>query len=170
MPGVAETVMDGMIEVRVLTSWTPPTAGSSAVLTATAFTAGTDITCDLLGDGLSRNTNENAVVIDRLCMEQTGEAPGSYSEEVSLTYAWNAQDDNTATAYGVLTPGSSKTLAIRYGIAHGTAAAAAVQKVDIIQVRPGQQVRVPVARNEENRVTQKQFIPAGGTFKDVVLT
>lgn len=169
MPGVAETVMDGMIEVRVLTAWTPPTAGSSAVLTATAFTAGTDITCDLLGDGLSRNTNENAVVIDRLCMKQTGEAPGSYTEEVNLTYAWNPQDTNTATAYGVLTPGSSKTLAIRYGIAHGTAAAAA-QKVDIIQVRPGQQVRVPVARNEENRVTQKQFIPAGGTFKDVVLT
>lgn len=169
MPGVAETVMDGMIEVRVLDAWAAPDPGDDPVLTATAFDAGTDITCDLLGDGLSRNTNENAVVIDRLCMQQTGEAPGSYSEEVSLTYAWNAQDDNTATAYGVLTPGSSKTLAIRYAIAHGTDAAAA-QKVDIIQVRPGQQVRVPVARNEENRVTQKQFIPAGGTFKDVVLT
>ena len=169
MPGVAETVMDGMIEVRVLTSWTPPAAGASPVLTATAFTAGTDITCDLLGDGLSRATNENAVVIDRLCMAQTGEAPGSYSEEVNLTYAWNPQNANTATAYGVLVPGSSKTLAIRYGVAHGTAAAAA-QKVDVIQVRPGQQVRVPVARNEENRVTQKQFIPAGGTYKDVVLS
>lgn len=169
MPGVAETVMDGMIEVRVLTSWTPPAAGASATLTATAFTAGTDITCDLLGDGLSRNTNENAVVIDRLCMQQTGEAPGSYSEEVNLTYAWNPQGVNTGTAYGTLPPASSKTLAIRYGVAHGTAAAAA-QKVDIIQVRPGQQVRVPVARNEENRVTQKMFIPAGGTFKDVALT
>lgn len=169
MPGVAETVMDGMIEVRVLNSWTPPTAGASPVLTATDFTAGTDITCDLLGDGLSRNTNENPVVIDRLCMQQTGEAPGSYSEEVDLTYAWNPQDANTDTAYGVLTPGSSKTLAIRYGVPHGTAATAG-QKVDIIQVRPGQQVRVPVARNEESRVTQKMFIPAGGTFKDVALT
>lgn len=169
MPGVAETVMDGMIEVRVLNTWSAPASGAEATLAATAFTAGTDITCDLLGDGLSRTTNENAVVIDRLCMEQTGEAPGSYSEEVNLTYAWNPQDDNTDTAYGVLTPGSSKTLAIRYGVPHGTAAAAG-QKVDIIQVRPGQQVRVPVARNEESRVTQKQFIPAGGTFKDVALT
>lgn len=163
MPGVNPVVSDGTIEVRVLSSFTGPG------LTASAFTAGTDITCDLLGDGLSRNTNENAVVIDRLCAAQVGEKPGSYSEEVSLTYAWNPQDANAATAYGTLTPGSAKWLAIRYGVAHGTAAAAA-QKVDIIKVVPGQQVRVPVARNEELRVTQKQFIDAGGTLKDVVLT
>src|SRR5690606_8334928 len=108
-------------EVRVLSSWTAPTAGDDPELTVTAWAAGTDITCDLLGDGLNRNTNENAVVIDRLCFQQTGEAPGSFLEEVNLTYAWNPQDANTATAYGTLTPGSDKALAIRYGIAHGTA-------------------------------------------------
>lgn len=169
MAAVTPVVSDGMIEVRVLSSWTPPVGSASPVLTTTAFTAGTDITCDLLGDGLSRNTNENAVVIDRLCYAQTGEKPGSYAEEVSFTYAWNPQDANTGTAYGTLAPGAAKTLAIRYGVKHGTTAAAA-QKVDIIQVTPGQQVRVPVARNEEMRVTQKMFIDAGGTYKDVALT
>lgn len=169
MSGTTPVVSDGMIEVRVLNSWTAPAAGASPVLTDAAWTAGTDITCDLLGDGLNRNTNENAVVIDRLCFAQTGEAPGSYAEEVNLTYAWNPQDANSGTAYGTLTPGSDKALAIRYGVAHGTAGTAG-DKVDIIRVTPGQQVRVPVARNEELRVTQKQFIPAGGTYKDVALT
>ena len=169
MPGVDPVVSDGMIEVRVLSSWTPPSAGASPALTTAAWTAGKDITCDLLGDGLSRNTNENAVVIDRLCFQQTGEAPGSYAEEVTLTYAWDPQDANTDTAYGLLTPGSDKTLAIRYGVAHGTTGTTG-DKVDIIQVIPGQQVRVAVARNEELRVTQRMFIPAGGTFKDVALT
>ncbi len=163
MPGVSPVVSDGAVEVRVLTTYTPGT------LTATNFTAGVDITCDLLGDGLSRSTSENAVVIDRLCFKQTGEAPGSFTEEVTLTYAWNPQDTNTATAYGTLTPGSEKYLAIRYGKAHGTTAAAG-DKVDVIKVNPGQRQRVPVARNEELRVTQKMFIPAGGTTYDLALT
>lgn len=169
MPGTNAPVSDGMIEIRVLNAWTPPTGGASPALTVTQWAAGTDITCDLLGDGLSRSTSENAVVIDRLCMKQTGEKPGSYSEEVTLTYAWDPQDANVATAYGVLVPGSEKAIAIRYGVAYGTAGAAA-QKVDIVQTVPGVQQRVPTARNEEMRVTQKQFVTAGGTYKDVALT
>lgn len=169
MSGSTPVVSDGMIEVRVLNSWTPPVGDADPVLTATAFMAGTDITCDLLGDGLNRGTNENAVVIDRLCFAQTGEAPGSFTDTVDLTYGWNPQGDNADTAYGVLTPGSVKAIAIRYGAPHGSDATAG-QVVDIIQSKPGQQVRVPVARNEELRVTQKQFIPAGGTHKDVELT
>lgn len=169
MSGVAPVVSDGMLTIVVLNTWTEPVPPASAVLSATDFTGGTDITCDLLGDGLDRNTTENAVVIDRLCFKQTGEAPGSYNEEITLTYAWNPQDANTTTAYGVLTPGATKYLAIRYGVAHGTAATAS-EKVDVIKVIPGQQIRVPVARNEELRIQQKMFIPAGGTYKDVVLS
>lgn len=169
MPGTNAPVSDGMIEIRVLNSWVPPTGGASPALTVTQWAAGTDITCDLLGDGLSRSTSENSVTIDRLCMKQTGEKPGSHSEEVSLTYAWDPQGVNTSTAYGTLTPGSEKAIAIRYGIAYGTAGAAA-QKVDIVQIVPGVQQRVATARNEELRVTQKQFVAAGGTYKDVPLT
>ena len=169
MPGTNAPVSDGMIEIRVLDAWVPPAAGGDAALTVTQWAAGTDITCDLLGDGLSRSTTENAVVIDRLCMKQTGEKPGSYSEEVTLTYAWDPQGVNASAAYGVLTPGSEKAIAIRYGVAYGTAGAAA-QKVDIIQTVPGVQQRVATARNEEMRVTQKQFVAAGGTYKDVALT
>lgn len=169
MPGTNAPVSDGMIEIRVLDTWVPPAAGEDAELTVAQWEAGTDITCDLLGDGLSRSTTENSVVIDRLCMKQTGEKPGSYSEEVTLTYAWDPQGLNTAAAYGVLVPGSEKALAVRYGVEYGTAGAAA-QKVDIVQTVPGQQQRVPTARNEEMRVTQKQFVTAGGTYKDVPLT
>lgn len=169
MAGVDPVVSDGMLEIRVLDAWTAPDAGDPAVLTVAAWTAGTDITCDILGDGLNRSTEENAVVIDRLCFAQTGEAPGSYAETVELTYAWNPQDTATDTAYVVLVPASNKTLAIRYGVPHATAGAAA-QKVDLIQVQPGQQQRVAVARNEEMRTLQKQFIPAGGVYKDVALT
>lgn len=168
MPGTNAPVSDGMIEIRVLDSWVPPVAGAAPKLSISQWDAGIDITCDLLGDGLSRSTTENSVTIDRLCMKQTGEKPGSTSDEVSLTYAWDPQGPNTATAYGVLTPGSEKTLAIRYGVPFGTKGATA-QKVDIVQVVPGVQQRVATARNEEMRVTQKQFVAAGGTYTDVAL-
>lgn len=163
MTGVAAVVSDGKLMVRVLNSFTGPG------LTAALFTAGTDITCDLLGDGLSRDTNENAVTIDRLCSKQVGESPGSTIESVELTYAWNPQDANTATAYGTLTPGSVKWLAIRYGLDHATAGASG-QKIDIIKVVCGEQRRVPVARNEELRVVQKMFVAPGGTIRDLALT
>lgn len=163
MSGVTPVVSDGQLMVRALTTFTGPG------LTATAFTAGSDITCDLLGDGLSRDTSENAVTIDRLCHKQVGESPGSSLESVELTYAWNPQDANTATAYGVLAPGSVKFLAIRYGVPHATAGASG-QKVDIIKVICGEQRRVPVARNEEMRVVQKMFVQPGGTSRDVALT
>ena len=163
MAGTTPVVSDGAIEVRVLNEF-----DAEAGLTDAEFEAGTDITCDLLGDGIDRSTSENAVVIDRLCYRQTGEAPGSFSEEVTLTYAWSPQSSEAGTAYATLAPGSKKALAIRYGVAHGTDAEGS-QKVDVIEVIPGQRQRVAVARNEELRVTQKQFIPAGGVHYDVVL-
>jgi len=163
MPGIDPVILDGAVEVRVLTTF------NGTTLTAAAFTAGVDITCDLLGDGLNRSMNENAVVIDRLCSRQTGENPGSYSESVELTYAWDPQSVLTTTAYATLVPYSTKYLAIRYGIAEGTPAVAG-QKVDVVTTKPGQRQRVPVARNEESRVTQKQFIPAGGVVQDIALT
>lgn len=169
MPGTNAPVSDGMIEVRVLDTWVAPTGDDEPVLTVAQWEAGTDITCDLLGDGLSRSTTENSVTIDRLCMKQTGEKPGSNSEEVTLTYAWDPQGANVGTAYGVLTPGAELALAIRYGVEFGTAGSAG-QKVDVIVDIPGVQQRVATARNEETRVTQKQFVQPGGTYKDVVLT
>lgn len=160
--GIDPVVLDGAIEIRVLNSY-------DGSLSAAEFDAGVDITCDLLGDGLDRSMTENAVVIDRLCMRQTGESPGTFAETVNLTYAWNPQSEDTDTAYGTLIPDSLKYLAVRYGVQHGTAGAAG-QKVDVITTRPGQRQRVAVARNEESRVTQKQFIPAGGVDYDVVLS
>lgn len=162
MAGVDPVVLDGSVEIRVLNTF-------AGTLTVAAWTAGVDITCDLLGDGLNRSMNENAVTIDRLCSRQTGEAPGSFSEGVDLTYAWDPQSVLTTTAYATLVPYSEKFLAVRYGIPHGTAGAAG-QKVDVIQTKPGRRQRVPVARNEESRVTQKQFIPADGVKYDIALT
>jgi hypothetical protein len=162
MAGVSATVLDGAVEVRVLSSYTGPG------LTASQWTAGVDITEDLLGDGLSRSVTENAITIDRLSSKQVGEKPGTTQEEVELTYAWAPQGSGSS-AYTVLAPGADKALAIRYGVAHGTAAAAA-QKVDIIKITTGAQRRVAVARNEESRVTQKMFVEPGGTQLDVSIT
>lgn len=162
MAGVDPVVFDGAVEVRVLNSF-------DGALTVAEWNAGVDITCDLLGNGLDRSMSENAVVIDRLCMRQTGEAPGTFAETVNLTYGWNPQSEDTDTAYATLVPDSQKWLAIRYGIAHGTAGAAG-QKVDVISTKPGQRQRVAVARNEEGRVMQKQFIPAGGVEYDLELS
>lgn len=161
--GVEPVVLDGAIEIRVLNSFD----GES--VSVSEWEAGVDITCDLLGDGLDRSMTENAVVIDRLCMRQTGEAPGTFAETINLTYAWNPQSDETDTAYATLVPDAQKYLAVRYGVLHGTAATAG-DKVDVISTIPGQRQRVAVARNEEARVTQKQFIPAGGVEYDVPLT
>lgn len=162
MAGVDPVVLDGAIEIRVLNSF-------DGGLTVTEWAAGVDITCDLLGDGLDRSMSENAVVIDRLCMRQTGEAPGTFTEAVNLTYAWSPQSADTDTAYATLVPDAKKYLAVRYGVAHGTAGAAD-QNVDVIETIPGQRQRVAVARNEESRVMQKQFIPAGGVHYDIPLT
>lgn len=162
MSEIDPVVLDGAMEIRVFNSF-------DGTLTATEWDAGVDITCDLLGDGLDRSLSENAVVIDRMCMAQTGEAPGSYSEAVNLTYAWSPQSTATDSAYATLVPGSKKYIGVRYGAPWGSPAAAG-QKVDVIETVPGQHQRVPVARNEEARVMQKQFIPAGGVRKDVALT
>lgn len=162
MAGVSATVLDGAVEVRVLSSYTGPG------LTTSAWTAGVDITEDLLGDGLSRSVTENAITIDRLSSKQVGEKPGTTQEEIELTYAWAPQGAGTS-AYSTLTPGAEKALAIRYGIAHGTAGTTG-DKVDIVKITTGAQRRVAVARNEESRVTQKMFVHPGGTQLDVALT
>jgi hypothetical protein len=162
MAAINPVVLDGAVEIRVLNNF-------SGTLTVANWTAGVDITCDLLGTGLNRSMNENAITIDRLCSRQTGEAPGSFAESVDLTYAWAPQSVATDTAYATLVPDSEKFLAVRYGVPWGTAGATG-QKVDVIRTKPGRRQRVPVARNEESRVMQKQYIPADGVTYDLALT
>ena len=158
-PGI---IGDGMVRVVVLTAFT-------GTLTATAFNAGTDITCHITSDGFNRAMNQDTVNDDRLCSTQSGEEPGRFNESLDLTYVWDQQGATDNLAYTTLTPGSKKFLAVRYGKAF-TAAGVAGDKVDVIAFGAGRQGRNAVAANEKLKISQKLFIPADGVVYDLPLT
>lgn len=161
-PGVPA---DGNVRVSFITTYVPGT-----LLAATA-TAGVDLSCYFTSDGFNRGMNEAAVTDDRLCTTQSGEDPGRYNETLDVIYVYDQQNpvptDNLA--YTTLTPGTKGFLVVRYAKAY-TAAYAAAQKVDVIAITCGRQLKNSPAPNEKLKVAQKLFIPADGVSTDLALT
>jgi hypothetical protein len=160
-PGV---IGDGMLKVSKITTF-------AGTLTAVAATAGKDLTCYFPADGFNRTTTEDTVQDDRLCSTQDGEEPGRYKESLEVMFVWDPQNGTPTDneAYNAFVPGSKGFLVIRYGILFSTAYAAA-QITDVIQYTAGQRKRMPVAKNEKMKISQKLFIPAGGVTYDLALT
>lgn len=161
-PGVPA---DGNVRIAFITTYVPGT-----LLAATA-TSGVDLSCYFTADGFTRGMNEAAVSDDRLCTTQSGEDPGRYNETLDVIYVYNQQNpvpsDNLA--YTTLPRGTKGFLVVRYGLAY-TAAWAATQKVDVIAVTAGKQMKNAPAANEKLKVSQKLFIPADGVTTDLALT
>lgn len=147
--------LDGNVEYRVLSNFT----GS---LTVTAWSAGTDITCDVIGAGLSPDTSEETFTVDRACSAQTADAPSTTKSTIEAQFAYDPQGDETANVgLTALTPRTEKYIAAREGIPHGTAGAAD-QKVTVYRVKVGAHRKVAAARNEESRKAVTLYVQPDG--------
>lgn len=161
-PGVPA---DGNVRISFITTF------NGTTLAATVATAGVDLSCYFTADGFNRGMNEAAVADDRLCTTQSGEDPGRYNETLDVIYVYNQQNpvpsDNLA--YTTLPRGTKGFLVVRYAKAY-TAAWAALDKVDVIAITAGKQLKNAPAANEKLKVSQKLFIPADGVVTDIALT
>lgn len=156
---------DGNVRIAFITTYV-----SGTLLAATA-TAGVDLSCYFTADGFNRGLNEATVTDDRLCTTQSGEDPGRYSETLETIYVYDQQNavPSSNLAYTTLPRGTKGFIVVRYGLAY-TAAWAASQKVDVIAVTAGKQMKNSPAPNEKLKISQKLFIPAGGVDTDIALT
>jgi hypothetical protein len=156
---------DGNLRISWITTYVPGT-----LLAATA-TAGVDLSCYFTADGFTRALNEAAITDERLCTTQSGERPGRYSETLETMYVYDPQDATPSNnlAFDTLVPGATGFIVARYGFAY-TAAYAATQKVDVIQVTCGRQQKQAAAANDVLKIGQKLFIPSGGIVYGQALT
>lgn len=142
---------DGMIRVAFAATLT------ASAPAATALTAGTDLTYYLTADGFSPSVDQATVTDDRLGDAQTFEVPGRYSfklDKIRYTYNTVSGDDAARIA---LVAGTTGFIAVRWGIAAGTAWTAA-QKVDVWPVTLGQPVKLPPTANSVLHIEQAVFV------------
>jgi hypothetical protein len=145
---------DGNVKVTFVDTLTSTTSPSAAELNA-----GTDLSCYLTADGYTPGVDETVISDDRLCSTQTFEKPGRYSDTLTLTYVFRAQDaagsDNLA--FHALTHLTTGYLVVRWGAAYDDAFAA-TDVVDVIPVQAGIQQKQPPEANSVLKITQRMFI------------
>ena len=168
------TVPPGFISDASLRVWWVPLANlanPAAPGVAAALNAATslDITCYLTGD-FAPDASVATITDDRVCLKQILEDVGAVTWSVDeMQYIYDVQNPASVSnkAYAAMTSGSSGYFVARYGMDYDTAAAAA-QKVDVIPVKLGPQVKLPVTRNTKGKVKQKPFVN-GPLLQDVAL-
>lgn len=156
MAAPVSNLADGMVKVM----WVPAVTDTSAPTVAEAnAVTGVDLSCYLTADGFTPGVDETVITDDRLCSTQTFEKPGRYSDTLTISYVYRAQDsagtDNKAfTTLEHLTTGF---LIIRWGADYETAFAAD-DVVDVLSVQAGIQQKQPPEANSVLKITQRMFI------------
>ena len=168
------TVPPGFISDASLRVWWVPLANlanpsAPGVAAALNATTSLDITCYLAGD-FAPDASVATITDDRVCLKQILEDMGAVTWSVDeLQYIYDVQNAASVSnkAYAGMTVGSAGFFVARYGMDYDTAAAAG-QKVDVIPVKLGPQVKLPVTRNTKGKVKQKPFVN-GPLLQDVAL-
>ncbi|HQW74155.1 MAG TPA: hypothetical protein PLG46_08690 [Ornithinibacter sp.] len=153
--------------------WVPAAnlANPAAPGIAAALNAATslDITCYLTGD-FAPDADVATITDDRVCLKQVLEDMGAITWKVDdLQYIYDVQNAASISnkAYAGMTPGAIGYFVTRYGMDYDTAPATG-QKVDVIPVKLGPQIKLPVTRNTKGRV--RQPVRVNGAYQtDVAL-
>ena len=166
------TVPPGFISDASLRVWWVPLANltnPATVSVASALNAATslDITCYLTGD-FAPDASVATITDDRVCLKQILEDVGAVTWSVDeMQYIYDVQNPASVSnkAYAAMVGGSSGYYVARYGMDYDTAPAAS-QKGDVIPVKLGPQIKLPVTRNTKGKVKQKPFVN-GPVLQDV---
>lgn len=165
--GIAARGKESVIFVPVIASIAAPTV---AELTAAGAV---NISCFLLG--FQPNSEQGSTEDRRLCSEQVFETPGDVKVTIdNLQYIYYPQAAAAAPenrAYEVMKKDVAGYLVDRRGLNARTAAVAAAQKVDVYQVRLGEQFRTavdPGAEGQKFQITQKAFVTGPYQYDAVV--
>lgn len=162
----ASVQADGNLKV----TWVPAIADTAAPTPTELNAAGAvDLSCYLTPDGFNPSTDETTVTDDRLCSRQSFARPGRFSDGLSLTYVFRAQDaagtDNKAfTTLKHLTEGFVVT---RWGADYEDDFAAD-DVVDVIPAQCGIQQKQPPEANSIQKITQTMHI-VGPVERDVAV-
>jgi len=126
-----------------------------------------DLSCYLTGTGYAPSTDEAVIPDPRLCSRQTFEAPGRLTEQLMFTYVFNPASPVDDLAYQTLVYLLNGFIVARWGIPFETAVVGgSVQKVDVIPVKCGLQIKQPPEENSVLRTMQKMFV-RGAVKRDV---
>ena len=158
------TVPPGFISDASLRVWWVPLANlanPAAPGVAAALNAATslDVTCYLTGD-FAPDASVATITDDRVCLKQILEDVGAVTWSVEeMQYIYDVQNPASVSnkAYAAMVGGSAGFFVARYGMDYDTAAAAS-QKGDVIPVKLGPQIKLPVTRNTKGKVKQKPFV------------
>lgn len=135
---------DGMTKV----AWA--TVADPAFVALSELAAGTDIECDITGDGLNITFNENSVDDSALCEPFDAVLPGSFGVTTELTLKRRNKEGGDTDAMWLLfnTRNEVGALVVRRGIDSDTAWAAG-QDVEVYPSRVGQRRPRATARNQQ---------------------
>ena len=145
--------------------WVPVIADTSAPSAAVLNGATSiDLSCYLTADGYAPGGDEQAITDDRLCSRQTFERPGRSSDSLELMYVYQAQvaagTDNKA--FDTLKHLTNGYIVTRWGKDYATAFIA-TDKVDVLPVQLGKQMKAAPEANSILKISQRSFVT--GTMK-----
>jgi hypothetical protein len=148
----AAVAADGNIRVAWCTTLT------TSAPTAAQCTSGVDLSYYLTPDGLTPSLDQQQITDDRLADQQTFEAPGRFKLSLNeLKFVVNPTSAPDNAALTALTNGATGFLVVRWGIAAGTAFAAA-QKIDFWPLTIGITLKQPPEQNSVLKATTKVFV------------
>lgn len=158
---MADMLSDGNNRVSYV-----PTIANAAAPTTAELTAGTDLTCLIMADGLDITVDESAISAPKLCETTDSELPGRSKTTINLTCVRKtpaAQD----VAWTLLQRGLVGYVVVRRGVAYATAFAA-TQSVEVYPVTFGaRKMQKPEANGVEKFISQG-FNSAAPTLDAVV--
>lgn len=160
---MADMLSDGNVKV----SFVPAVANIGAPTVTELTAAGAvDLECRITADGLDVSADEDTIDNSKLCDVENYEEPGRIKHSIELTIT-RADIEETDTPYETIKRGTKGFLAIRYGIPHDTAYAAA-QDIQIYTIRAGAQRYVKPEANSTVRYQQKMFVNGPSELDAVV--
>lgn len=164
-PAPTSVLADGNLKVTWVPAIADPGAPSAAVLNGASSI---DLSSYLTADGFSPGGDEEAVTDDRLSSRQTFERPGRFSDTLELMYVYQAQGTPTDNkAFETLKHLTTGFVVTRWGKDFAGAYAAG-DKVDVIPVQLGRQMKQPPEANSILKVSQGAFV-TGTVRKDVAV-
>lgn len=158
---------DGNLKVVWVPAIADPAAPSAAVLNAATSI---DLSCYLTADGFTTGGDEEGITDDRLCSRQTFERPGRFSDTLELMYVYLPQSAANATdnkAFDTLKHLTNGFIVTRWGKDYASAFIA-TDKVDVIPVQMGRQMKAAPEANSVLKVAQRTFV-TGVVRKDVAV-
>ncbi|MET7395623.1 hypothetical protein ABZS66_19245 [Dactylosporangium sp. NPDC005572] len=149
--------------------WVPVLADPTNPTAAECNAGGAlDASCYLTDTGFTPNTDEQAIVDNRLCSRQTFEQPGRYTDSLELGYVHNPASPGDNQAYTTFAYRTAGYIVTRWGLDFEDDIAAG-DIVDVYPVKCGIQRKSPPEANSVLKVMQKMFV-TGTVRRDVVVS